>query len=234
MTPRSLHSLCRRIVSFGLLGALATCDQERTPTSSLNGTATQQDITVAASAAQAMTHTVLTSGNNPANQKIYATASIAPAPNALVTVAVLAHNSTSAPPSPTLSGGGMAAWTEVAAVTFDAVSTPHKRLSVFRAMSAVPGNGPLTITFSKSLSNCQWIVSQWDGVDLTGVNGAGAIGQAGTTRGDAVNGLAVALAPLGNTANAAYGVFGVKKSVVAVTPGTGFSEIGEQPSSERR
>ena len=34
---------------------------------------------------------------------------------------------------PKLSGGGMAAWTEVATATFDAVATPHKRLTIFRA-----------------------------------------------------------------------------------------------------
>ncbi len=180
----------------------------------------------------AITHTPLTSGNNTVNQRVYTTAPISPAPNALITVAVMGHNSTSAPPSPTLSGGGMAAWAEVATITFDAVATPHKRLTIFRALSASPGSGTLTITWSASVSNCQWIVSQWDGVDLTGVNGAGAIGQTGSTRGDAVNGLAVPLAPFGNANNVAYGVFGVRSSVLAVTPGPGFTEIAEQPSAE--
>ena len=30
----------------------------------------------------------------------------------------------------------------------------------------------------------------------------------------------------------AYGVFGVRRSVLAVTPGAGFTEIAEQPSAE--
>jgi hypothetical protein len=144
----------------------------------------------------------------------------------------MGHNSTAAVASPTLSGGGMTAWTEVATISFDAVATPHKRLTIYRAMSAAPGSGPLTITWSSSQSHCQWIVSQWDGVDLAGVNGAGAIGQTGSTRADAANGLAVTLAAFGNANNVAYGVFGVRQNALAVTPGPGFTEIAEQPSGE--
>ena len=68
----------------------------------------------------------------------------------------------------------MTTWTEVASVTFDAVATPHRRLTIFRAMSAAPGSGPITITSSVTLSHCQWIVSQWAGAETGGVNGAGA------------------------------------------------------------
>jgi WD40 repeat protein len=99
-------------------------------------------------------------------------------------------------------------------------------------MSPSPGSGPLTITFSKTVSHCQWIVSQWDGVDPSGVNGAGAIVQTGSSRADAVTGLAVTLGALGDANNVAYGVFGVRQKVLAVTPGTGFTEIAEQPSAE--
>ncbi len=173
----------------------------------------------------------MTSGNNAVNQRVYTTASITPAPNALVTVAVLGHSS-STPAVPTLSGGGMTGWTVVASFTFDGAGSPRKRLTVFRAMSASPGSGPLTITFAKSTSNCQWIVSQWSGVDGTGVNGSGAIAQTGTSQGDGVSGLTAALGAFGNANNVAYGVFGVAKNAVAVTPGSGFAEIAEQPSAE--
>jgi hypothetical protein len=47
-----------------------------------------------------------------------------------------------------------------------------------------------------------------------------------------VNGLTVPLAAFGNANNVAYGVFGVVKNSVAVTPGAGFTEISEQPSAE--
>jgi len=126
----------------------------------------------------------------------------------------------------------MPGWTEVGSITLDAVGTPHKRLTIFRAMSPAPGSGPLTITFSTAVSNCQWIVSQWGGVDQSGASGAGAIGQTGASQGDAVTGLSVALAPFGNANNVAYGVFGVASKVLAVTPGAGFTAIAEQPDGE--
>ena len=217
-----------RIVAVALIGVLVTCVDNPAPTS----TTAPGLATPAALSAPPITHSLLTSGTNIVNQKIYTTASISPAPNALITVAVMGHNSSSAPPIPTLSGGGMTAWEVVATVTFDAGSLPLKRLTVFRAMSPTPGSGPLTITSGTALSHCQWIVSQWEGVDISGVNGAGAIVQSGSNRGDAVNGVIVTLAAFGDAANAAYGVFGVHQNVVAVTPGTGFTEIAEQPSGE--
>ena len=78
----------------------------------------------------------------------------------------------------------------------------------------------------------QWIVSQWGGVDVSGVNGAGAIVQFGSSAADAVNGLTLTLAPFGNVNNVAYGVFSVTSKVPAITPGAGFTEIAEQASAE--
>jgi hypothetical protein len=82
------------------------------------------------------------------------------------------------------------------------------------------------------VSNLEWIVSQWDGVETSGANGAGAIVQTGSARADAVNGLSVPLAPFGSSSNVALGAFGVNSQVLAVTPGTGFTEIDEQPANE--
>jgi invasin-like protein/Big-like domain-containing protein/calcineurin-like phosphoesterase family protein len=206
--------------------------ETKTISATVNGTALTQTTTVTVTTATAIVQKLLTAGNDQVNRSVYTTAPIAPAPNTLITVAVLGQNTTSAPPSPTLSGGGMTAWTEVMSVTFDAVGTPLKRLTIFRAMSAGPGSGPITITSGANLSNCQWLVSQWSGVDLSGVNGAGAIVQTGSSRADAIGGLTVPLAAFGNAGNVAYGVFGVAASVVSVTPGAGFVEIGEQPSVE--
>jgi len=217
-----------RIMAIALLATVATCVEDRTPTSS---EALIVDSLPAAEVASGVTQALLAVGTNTANQKIYTTASIAPGANALITVAVLGHNSSSAPPSPTLTGGGMTDWSEVATVVFDG-ATPLKRLTIFRAMSPSPGSGPLTITWSATVSNCQWIVSQWDGVDASGVNGAGAIVQTGSTRGDGVDGLTVALAPFADVNNVAYGVFGLRTNAISATPGAGFTEIAEQPSGE--
>jgi len=69
---------------------MATCTENRTPTS----LGAQGPDVATAEATSGITQTVLTSGNNTVNQKIYTTASSSPAPNALITVAVLGHNST--------------------------------------------------------------------------------------------------------------------------------------------
>jgi hypothetical protein len=219
-------------VATGTLGSSVA--EVKTVSATANGTAITQvaTVTVIQPPPAAITQTLLTSGNNTTNQRTFTTASIAPAPGALITIALLGHNSTSALPSPVVSGGGMTVWAEVATVTFDDVTLPHKRLAIFRAMSAAPGSGPLTITWSATVSNCQWIVSQWTGVDPSGVNGAGAVVQSGSSRGDVTNGLTVTLAPFASTSDEAYGVFGVNSKVLAITPGTGFTKIDEQPSAE--
>ena len=227
---RSLRSLCLRLLGVASLVTLVTCGDDGSPTSP--GRALAPIPTTATQSSPAITQTLLTSGNSTANAKTYTTASIAPAPNALVTVAVVGHRSYGANPSPIVTGGGMTAWDEVATITYDPIGSPLKRLTVYRAMSTSPGSGPITITFVGNVSSAQWVVSQWQGVDGTGTNGAGAIGQTGSSRADGGSGLSIALSPLGNPANVALGVFGVASSVAAVTPGAGFTEIAEAPSAE--
>lgn len=216
-----------RIPCIALLGVLATCVDDRAPTSPRPSTAA-----VAAPLEATVTQTLLTSGSSPTNQKVYTTAPIAPAPEALITIAVLSHISSTVAAAPVVSGGGLSAWNQVATVSFDGVASSHKRLTVYRAMGGSSGSGPVTITFSKAQSNCQWIVSQWQNVDVSGSNGAGAIGQMGSNSGDGVSGLPIVLSPFANSGNVAYGVFGVNRNALAVSPGTGFTEIAEQPSGE--
>ena len=219
----------RSLVAVALIATLATCVEHRAPTSSETDTPTVQPSAALTSAT--ITQTLLTSGHDPNNLKVYTTASIAPAPNALVTVAVLTHQSSAAAPAPTLTGGGMTAWDLVATVAYNG-ATPLDRVSIFRAMSASPGSGPITITSSVTVSNCQWIVSQWDGVDAGGTNGSGAIVQTGSATGTTVNGLTVTLAAFADPADAAYGVFGIASATPAATAGAGFTRIDEQPSGE--
>ena len=217
-------------------GSLASTVAElKTVSATISGTAITQtaavNVTPQGSGGGTITQTLLTAGTNAANLKIYATASISPAPNALITVTVRNHRSSGAI-SPTLSGGGMTSWTQVASVDYDPISGSLGRLTVFRAMSASPGSGPITITFSATVSNVDWIVSQWTGVDQSGTNGSGAIGQIGSARGDAVSALSVPLAAFGNPNNVAYGAVGARLNAPAVTPGSGFTEIAETTPGE--
>jgi protocatechuate 3,4-dioxygenase beta subunit len=214
----------------------STVAELKTVSATINGTALTQtapvNVTTSGGGGNGtIAHTLLTAGSNATNLSTYTTASIAPAPNALITVAVRNHRSPAAI-SPTLSGGGMTSWTPVASVDYDPISGSLGRLTVFRAMSASPGSGPITITFSNGVSNVDWIVSQWTGVDVSGVNGAGAIGQTGSARGDAVSALSVPLAAFGNANNVAYGAVGARLNAPAVTPGSGFTEIAEVTPNE--
>jgi hypothetical protein len=178
-----------------------------------------------------ITHTLLTSGQNVTNTNVYTTASVAPAANKLITLAVMGHRSSGASPSPTVTGAGLT-WTSFATVTCDPLTSSLKRITLYRALSASPGSGALTITFSAAQSHAQWIVSQWDGVDQGGTNGSGAIVQTGSDRRDNVTTLSVPLAAFASVDNAAYGVFGVKSGTAVVTPGAGFTEIAEAASNE--
>ncbi|HMA39250.1 MAG TPA: Ig-like domain-containing protein [Gemmatimonadales bacterium] len=178
-----------------------------------------------------ITHTLLTSGHDVVNQRTYITGSISPAPNTLVTVAVLTHQSSAAAPSPTLSGGGMASWDVVATVAYNG-ATPLDRLTIYRAVSAAPGSGPITIMSSITVSNCQWIVSQWTGVDLSGTNGSSAIAQTASASGTAVATLTAALGDFAGATSVAYGAFGVANATAVIAPGSGFATIDQQPSGE--
>ncbi|HET9707420.1 MAG TPA: Ig-like domain-containing protein [Gemmatimonadales bacterium] len=180
-----------------------------------------------------ITQALLTAGSDITNQKIYTTASIAPAANALITIAVIGHTSTTASLDPTITGGGMSSWTVVASTTLDPQgATAHKRLTVFRAMSGAPGSGPITISFPTTESNAAWVVSQWTGVDQTGSNGSGAIVQTKTAGADAGTSIATTLNALGSPNNVAYGVVGTNGSALGITPGAGFTEISEQKPAE--
>jgi len=125
----------------------------------------------------------------------------------------------------------MTSWEVVGSVTFFG-TTPLKRLTIYRAMSASPGSGPITITSSITVANAQWIVSQWGGVDASGANGASAIVQTGSSMGTAVSGLTVSLASFASANNVAFGVFGIGSSSAVATAGSGFTTIDQQPSGE--
>ncbi|MGE5744365.1 MAG: invasin domain 3-containing protein [Gemmatimonadota bacterium] len=205
----------------------------KTISASATGVAITQtaSVTVTNQPPPGITQTLLTSGHDPTNASLFTTASIAPAPNALVTVAVLTHQASAAAPSPTLTGGGMSAWTVVASVAYNG-ATPLDRLTIFRAMSASPGSGPITITSSVTVSNCQWIVSQWNGVDQSGTNGSGAIAQTASASGSAVTSLTAALAAFASPSNVAYGAFGAASATSVIVAGSGFTTIDQQPSGE--
>jgi adhesin/invasin len=214
----------------------STAAGSKTISANINGTAVIQTAPVSVNPSAgggdgAILHTLLTTGSSSTNQKVYTTSPVSPAPNALVTIAVRSRRS-GGPVTPTITGGGMGSWTQIASVDYDVVATPLARLVVFRAMSPTPASGPIIISYASSVSNAEWVVSQWTGVDEAGTNGAGAIGQTGSANGNAVSSLATLLAPFGNAGNVALGVLGAATNGPTAAPGSGFMEIAEPSSGE--
>jgi hypothetical protein len=215
-------------------GSVSSTDaQALTVSATAGGTLITQtaSVTVTNQPPPGITQTLLTAGHDPGNLRVFTTGSIAPAPNTLVTVAVLTHQASAAAPDPVLTGGGMTSWEVVASVAYNG-ATPLDRLTIFRAMSAAPGSGPITITSSVTVSNCQWIVSQWSGVNQSGTNGSGAIGQTASASGSAVTSLTAALAAFASPTNVAYGAFGAASATAVISAGSGFTTIDQQPSGE--
>src|SRR5439155_77658 len=86
-------------VATGTLSS--TVEETKTISATVNGAPLTEGTTVVVTTHPSMIlHSLLTAGNNAVNQQVYTTAAIAPAPNTLVTLAVMGHNATTATPSP--------------------------------------------------------------------------------------------------------------------------------------
>jgi hypothetical protein len=119
----------------------------------------------------------------------------------------------------------MSSWQLVASTPFDGGGA---RMSVFRALAAAPGAGPITIRFPSTSLGCYWSVDEFDGVDTSGTNGAGAIVQTGVLDGGTApaGSVALALAPFGQPTNAAFGAVSHRANE-PTTPGSGFTELSD-------
>lgn len=173
----------------------------------------------------AIAGTHLTTAGNAGSGTSYSTASISPTANALVLVAVTHTIGTGAVPNQaSISGAGL---------TFDHVvsgASANVRTSVFRALSATPSSGALTISFSgQSQDRCIWSVSEFTGIDTGGTNGADAIVQSVTDATTSTSGL-ITLAAFSSSSNATYGMFRLGSNT-AFTAGTGFTLLGQATTS---
>jgi hypothetical protein len=171
--------------------------------------------------------------NTAVNTSVANTASFAPAANRLALVLVNSRtNITADPNAPTLSGGGMTAWTQVATVVYDTTSASRKRVTLFRALQASPGaSAALTIDFGgQTQTDIQWVVDEFQGMDTGGSNGADAIVQAVTNLNAAGTTLTVTLAAFASANNATYGAFGFGGPQTG-TAGSGFTFAGQETSN---
>lgn len=115
--------------------------------------------------------TALTGGADSTDATVYTTASITPSANKLILAAITTRHSTACE-VPTVAGNGLT-WVKVA----DQPDAAGRMTSVWRAMGASPTTGTVTFTHATNHQGAVWSVCEISGVDLTGTNGSGAIGQ---------------------------------------------------------
>ena len=178
----------------------------------------------------AITEAALTSGSKNDGSGSFttaATASLTPGANQLVLVDVF-HNASIAANAavPTgVAGAGLTFTLVDSAVDTVAGST----LSRWRALSASPSTGAITVTFANATTAAVWSVHQYASVDITGTNGAQAIVQTAHNSNNTatVATIAVTLSAFGSTSNGASGCnawFNVG-TVQTATPRAGWTEI---------
>jgi len=168
-----------------------------------------------------VTATHLTTDRLNASQSSYTTASITVPAGELILVAV---NSDVNAVKPTVSGLS-ATFTEVVSASG---GTNNMMVTLFRSLNLSAKSGTLSINFSSTsnLSSCGWSVSRYANIEQTGTNGANAIVQSATGSGNGVNNLTVTLGAFSNSSNATYGSVTLNGNGT-ITPGSGFTELGE-------
>lgn len=134
-----------------------------------------------------------------------------------------------------ITGGGLT-WVAIASATepYDTIAAALSRVTVFRALKTAGATaGALTITCSGAQTGCSWSCDEWTGADITGTDGANAIGVVAVNRTDAAASLSVTLSTMG-IGNASYGAFSISARA-AVTPGAGYTLLGTgQGAAEAR
>ena len=132
-----------------------------------------------------------------------------------------------APNTPTVTGCNLT-WVEV---DNQIDSGSLRKITLFRALGAIPTLGLLTIDFAgQTQTGCAWSWVEYDGIDISGTNGSGAIVQSAKNA-TAVNAtsLTVTLAAFSDASNATVGGFGIPLNTAA-TPvvGSGFTATGQR------
>lgn len=174
----------------------------------------------------AVAGTLLTSSNNVTPAATFNTASISPGANRLILAAVAGvDNDVTTAPAFTLTGNGLT-W-----VSVDRITTGVLTLQLFRAMGASPSAGAVTIDADVTTLGCgYWGISEYTGVDTSGTNGSGAVGNVAQNGASSTNTLTVTLPAFGSANNGTFGAYVAVNETPAAftfTPGSGFTELAE-------
>jgi hypothetical protein len=153
----------------------------------------------------------------------YSTDSITPGPNRLVLAFVMSASAVNE--QPTAQNNNGLTWVPVKTVQV----SQGGRLTCFRSLGAAPTSGPITFDFDGNNQDfCAWSVFEYDGVDITGTSGSGAVVQSSETSIISGVNLSIALNPLADPANSTIVGALVLSQDTQVTPGTGFNPIHQE------
>lgn len=174
----------------------------------------------------AITATQLIEGSSTTDASSYVTAGINPDSDKLYLLVIAHGKTTGATDVPSATGGGLgSSWTLVES---NQQGSGNQRLTVLRAMSSSAGSlEAITISFGGvTQGNCLWKVIEFNGVNTSGSDGAGAVVESvegddsGSTNTVSLSGV--------TGGNATFGALVGNSSSVNFTPDTGFTALGTQ------
>ncbi|HEB27141.1 MAG TPA: hypothetical protein ENI05_05120 [Porticoccus sp.] len=181
-----------------------------------------------AEALMAISRTALESGFNTTDGTVFTTASFTPSANKLVLVYISARPAGRSETA-SLSGNGLT-WVLVEGEQDTEGGMRYSAL--WRAMGASPSAGQLTITFTASMRNATWEISEFDNVDTSGTNGSGAIVQAVKNAASSVTSISPTLSSFGDATNNATYMGATHRIDEAQNVEAGFTELSEQQTGE--
>lgn len=111
----------------------------------------------------------------------------------------------------------------IGSVGYHSTSAPIKRLFVYRYLgSSFTGGWTVTVA-APGWTSASWSWMEFDGIDTSGTNGAGAIVQSGSTAGGGVTSFTIDLANITSSNNALVGGYGSANNTDDFTVGTNFT-----------
>lgn len=183
----------------------------------------------------AVSCSVLTQGQDATNATNYTTASVTPAANKLILlITAQSRNTATACTSNDISSvtGNSLTWVAVNKQCFSDAGAPTYTVEIWRTMGASPSTGTINFDVSASTQiNAAWAVVECSGTDTSGTNGSGAIVQSAINLVEPGTSLTVTLGAFGSANNATLGAFGIADNI-AITPGSGFTELVEELVSD--
>jgi hypothetical protein len=174
----------------------------------------------------AVAGTLLDDGSGSPGASNQNTASVTPTANALILVAVAVYRS-SGPSTAvnSVTGNGITYASVASAAAVDDGLGPYQ-LHLFRGMSASPSAGAITIdpTASSDVSQVDWLVAEFTGVDTGGTNGSAAVVQSTTNTMNNGTSLTMTLGAFGSATNGAFGCM-ISYNNRTVTHEAGWTEL---------